>query len=98
MASKTESVPNVLETAIILILLGIWLFSLFFTIVGYFLANLTIYLNFKYNYFNLIFSSLPFKILPMNIELYTMLTILFFMNLFIVLSSTIPYLISKRSI
>ena len=70
--------------------------SLFFTSLGYILADLTIYLNYKYNLFGMIFDFLPFKILPMNIDLYSALLIFILTNLFIVISSTLPFLIRKK--
>ena len=60
------------------------------------MADLTIYLNLKYNYFGMIFNFLPFKILPMNIDIYSAVLIFILTNLFIVLSSTLPFLIRKK--
>ena len=67
-----------------------------FTLIGYILADFTIFLNYKYNMFGIIFDFLPFKILPMDIDLYNALLIFFITNLFIIISSTLPFLIRKK--
>jgi len=79
-----------------IVLLQNIIISLLFTIIGYLLANLTIFLNFKYNMFGMIFNFLPFKILPMNIDLYSSFLIFIIINLLIIISSTLPFLIRRK--
>ena len=84
------------KTGFKIVLIQNIIISLVFTSIGYLLADLTIYLNYNYNFFGQIFDFLPFKILPMNIGLYNVILIFILTNLFIIISSTLPFMIRKK--
>ena len=79
-----------------IILIQNMLMSFILTTLGYFLSELTIYLNYENNFFSILFDFLPFKILPMNIDIYSAVLLFILTNFVIILSSTLPFLIRKK--
>ena len=69
--------------------------SLFFTLFGYLMSELTIFSNYYYGLFSSIFNSLPFKITPLNISFYELIMIYLSINFLIVSFSTFPYKLRK---
>jgi len=69
--------------------------SFVFTLVGYLLSELTIFCNYYYGLFDVLFESLPFKISPMNISIYEFVFIYLCINFLIISFSTFPYKLRK---
>ena len=69
--------------------------SFVFTLVGYLLSELTIFCNYYYGLFDVLFKSLPFKISPMNISIYELVVIYLCINFLIISFSTFPYKLRK---
>ena len=62
-----------------------------FTSLGYLLSEITIYLNYEYELFSLLFSKLPMKITPMNIDFISLLVIFLFINILVVMFASLPF-------
>jgi len=71
-------------------------FSLIFSIIGFFLSELTLYANSMYGMFNLLFEALPFNILPNQLNVPTVSFFIIFLSLFIGVSSSIPIFFKRE--
>ena len=69
--------------------------SLFFTFMGYFISELTIFSNYYYGMFSMIFNSLPFKITPLNISFNKFILLYLVINFLIIFFSTLPYKLKR---
>ena len=64
-----------------------------FSIFGLLLSQMTIFLNYEYNIFYYIFSSLPFEVLPMQINYYQIMVIICLLIFCTTISGIIPLLL-----
>ena len=59
-------------------------------LLGILFADLTIYLNLEFDFFNFIYNSLPFNVAYVNIKEFEVLILLFVINMIAIISLIIP--------